>query len=476
MIRWAAAAVVLATAVAAHAGPGRPGGIKRIEHTPLGEAPTRGRPDAPVICEVYFTPGSELGIRAYRKALELWRRHPGRVRLVFRPLLRSDASQYTAPIALAAHGRGRFFALMDELAGQTGPQATREGVLDAAERVGVDRAVAAAAVTDPAIRAALAVNDRHALAARIGQRAELVINRRSLGPTPDDATLEAAYTAALAVARIELAAGAAPGDLPALAARRARCADRHERDRRDDRDPPDEVEPVPPITGWHLGDLVADGTACAGDPPPPGRVDAPRGFGLPRRPDPEPRLLARPLAADGLPAHGPDDAPVVLHVVCNLRSATCHEQVNRARRMAELHQPSVRVVYHPWVELGDDDAALELPSAEVVMCGQRLGDGWELVQAVLGQPGDLALEPLAIRADIDPAALTACAAAPPEAARRAVEAARAAGIAWSPTVVVGQRAYPGGFTDDRLLADLIDLELAPGLLGATIPPPSHHDH
>jgi hypothetical protein len=34
-------------------------------------------------------------------------------------------------------------------------------------------------------------------------------------------------------------------------------------------------------------------------------------------------------------------------------------------------------------------------------------------------------------------------------------------------VVIGQRAYVGGLTDARPMEDLIDAELAPGLLGAT---------
>ncbi|MBZ0231369.1 MAG: hypothetical protein K8M05_03400, partial [Deltaproteobacteria bacterium] len=57
----------------------------------------------------------------------------------------------------------------------------------------------------------------------------------------------------------------------------------------------------------------------------------------------------------------------------------------------------------------------------------------------------------------------------PAGARAAVEAARAAGIGYGPTVVIGGRAYLGGFNEDRKAADRVADELAPGLLEALIP-------
>ena len=101
------------------------------------------------------------------------------------------------------------------------------------------------------------------------------------------------------------------------------------------------------------------------------------------------------------------------------------------------------------------------------MCGQRLGDGWRFVAELRGQALDDAhLAHAAVAAGIDPDAFAACASAPPRAARHAIDLARAAGIGWAPTVIIGQRAYVGGLTDDRPMKDLIDAELAPGLLGA----------
>ncbi len=479
-----ALAIAVATPVAAldaapPAGGDVHGRILRVEHAPLGDAPTRGPRTAPVTIEVFFSPGSELGNQAYRRALAEWRRHPARIRLVFRPLLRSDASQYVAPLAIAAHARGKFFALMDELASQPGPQPTREAVLDAAARVGLDRAAAAAAtIDDDAIKAVLDANDHLSVRARVGQRADLVLNRRPLGPTPDDATLESAYQAALALARIELAAGAPATALPALAGRRSRCLDGRDRDRPRSRrgrgpdepaDPDDVDDRATPRTGWHLGTLLRDGTDCPAEIPPTGRVDRPLDYEVTSGPaEPRAALLDAPLSTAGLPSCGPAQAPVVVQVICNLRSTGCADQLLRARRLAIDYVPSVRVVYRPWVDLAAETAPLELPLAEAVMCGQRLGDGWRFVRTLLGQDREQPrFDTPARRAGIDADAFTACADAPPVAARQAIEEARAAGVGWSPTVVIGQRAYVGGFTDNRPMADVIDAELAPGLLGAT---------
>ena len=474
-----AAVIAVAIAAAAPAAAEPPtGAIRRIEHTPLGDAPSRGPRAALVTLEVYFSPGSELGNQAYRRAVGLWRRHPARLRLVFRPLLRSDASQYVAPLVIAAHARGRFFELMDELAGRGGPQATPDAVIEVAVRAGIDRAVAIAAVTDPKTQAllkpALDVNHRRSVRARIGQRADLVLNGRPLGPTPDDNTLETAYDSALARARIERAAGAAPGALAALAARRQRCLEARERLRPrrgpaylDEATPADDDDDATaPVAGWHLGALLRDGTGCQPEPVPTGRVDQAYDYERAHQ-APRATLLATPLADAGLPSCGPVTAPVVVHVVCNLRNPTCADQLVRARRVAVDYAPSVRVVYRPWAELELEDASLELGVAEAVMCSQRLGDGWRFVAELRGQALDDAhLAHAAVAAGIDPDAFAACIEAPPLAARQAIDAARAAGIGWAPTVIIGQRAYVGGLTDDRPMKDLIDAELAPGLLGA----------
>lgn len=487
--------VAIAAAIAAAIGPGlvaradppRRGRIVTVEHTPLTDAPTRGPRAAPVTVEIYFSAGSELGNQAYRRAMALWRKHPARVRLVFRPLLRSDASQYVSRIAIAVHARGRFFEFMDDMVGRSGPQATPEVVLAAAVRAGLDRTTAAA-ILDPEARGeaqddveeVLRANDRRAAHARVGQRADLVLNGRPLGPTPDETTLESAYQQALAIARVERAAGAPADAVPALAARRARCADPGLRRVRrtaagwragaaaaedDVGDGPADAG-LAPVAGWHLGALLRDGTGCAPEPPATGRVDRPTFEDLTRQP-PTPALLTGPLSTAELPSCGPVDAPVVVQVICDLRNPSCTDQLVRARKVAIAYFPAVRLVYRPWASLDADRGPPELQAAEATMCSQRLGDGWTFVRAMLEQRrDDLHLEVAARRAGIDPDAFAACADAAPVAARRVIAEAQEAGVGWSPTVVIGQRAYPGGLTDERPMEDLIDAELAPGLLGA----------
>lgn len=465
----AIAAAIVAGALVAHAEPSR-GRLVAVDHTPLTEPPTRGPLDAPVTVEVFFSAGSELGNQAYRRAMALWRKHPSRVRLVFRPLLVSDASHDAAPIALAAHARGRFFHFMDELAAGSGPPPTEDATLEAAVRAGVDRHTAEAALHNLDVERVLRANDGHAERARIGRRTgDLIVNGRAMGPTPDPDSLDAAYRVALVQARLELAAGASPAALPALAARRLRCTEVRERfgrPARDDGEDPDDAARearLTPVTGWHLSALLRDGTGCPPEPIPPGGTDS-SGYGEVK---PGPMLLRRTLPAGDLPSCGPAGAPVVIQVVCNLRSSLCSEQLERARRVAQDYAPSVRVVYRPWVDLERDDAELDLPLAHAAMCTHSHGAGWQFVSAFHGlDAGGVTLEDLATRARLEEGLLGRCGDAGAAAARAAIAEARAAGIAWSPTVVVGQRAYVGGFGDGRSIEDLIDAELAPGLLGA----------
>lgn len=493
--RWAVTVAALAAAAAAGAlvaadavtvtvadadadadAPTPRGRVLTVEHTPLTEAPTRGPIDAPVTVEVFFAAGSELGNQAYRRATALWRKHPGRVRLVFRPLRKGDGtSQYVSPIALAAHARGRFFAFMDQLVGGPGPQPSQAAALDLAARTGLDRSAAEAAIADPVIARALAANDRRAERARVSTRADLVVNGRGIGPTPDETTLEAAYRGALELARIERAAGAPPHAITPLAVRRARCLEVHERlgTFRDDggTGTPDEADAArAPLTGLHLSTLLRDGTDCPPAPTPIGRVDQTFDFEVAER-APRGALLRAPLDTAGLPSCGPARAPVVVQVVCNLRYPSCTEQLERARKVAAAYVPDVRVVFRPWVDLDDDSATVSLPLAQAAMCSQRLGDGWRFVMRLRGADRDTFDAAATAEAlDIDRAAFTACTDGPRDAARQAIVAARAAGVAWSPTVIIGQRAYVSGFTDPGPLEDVLDAELAPGLLGALDPP------
>ncbi len=451
----------------AQPGPGR---AVRVEHRALEEAPTLGPPVAPVTIELFYAPGTAQAHAAYLTLVELQRRHPVRVRAVFRPLPRSGN---VAAVLLAAHLRGRFHELMGALAVGPGTP-TAAAVLDLAVKAGLPRAAAERAHLDDRVQGLIDLNRHRAFRLGTTSSPELVVNGRPLGgrPYPGSASvgdLEKIYLAALEDARRAEGEGVPLRALVAWGARAALCGDE-----------PEELTPAPgaPVTAeaaepprfaWHLGRLLTRGTGCAVARHLPATLDE---LDRDSPPDRAPPLLARPLPTAGMPAFGPGDAPVPIHVVCNLRGRFCLDQLDLARRVAEHHPGQVRVVWVPWVDLALDDAGRDLTLAQAALCAVAEGDGWGFLRAAttagIAGRGRIDLTAVAAAAGLDAERLVACAATT-EPARAAVEAARAAGVGWGPTVVIGGRAYLGGFGDDRRASDRVEAELAPGLLESMAP-------
>lgn len=474
---------LLLAAFVAAAGPpavaaASPGRAVRVPHHVVDDAPALGPRDALVTIELFFTPGVGPAHDAYRTLVELQRRHPTRVRAVFRPL---DRNTNTPEIALAAHRRGRFFELMNALsAGSLTPSPA--ATVELAVKVGLSRSTAERAHLDDAVQAALDANRRRAFRLGAMTNPELVVNGRPLGPTLHAATatvdsLEVQYRVALDDARRAHGQGVPTRALALWGERRERCGDDpfagggpFDEDDGDDATAA-EKDAEPPSFAWRLAELIVRGTGCAVAPHMPGTLDEYDPDEPPRRSDAP--LLVRPLPAAGMPFFGPSDADVPIFVVCNIRSRHCFDQRDLARRVAQHFPGQVRVVWVPWVDLALDGAQNDLTLAQAALCAAAEGAGWEFLDAAstAGVTGrsrvDLAV--IAANAGFDADALVACASGEPAGARAAVEAARAAGIGYGPTVVIGGRAYLGGFNEDRKAADRVADELAPGLLEALIP-------
>lgn len=459
------------TAVAA-ASPGR---AVRVEHHVADDAPAVGPRDALVTIELFFIPGMGNSHDAYRTLKELQADHPTRVRAVYRPLTRN---QRTPHIVLAAHRRGLFTELMDALAARSvvpNPAA----IIELAVNAGLDRTAAELAHLDDAVQTALEANDHRKFRLGFTTVPEFVVNGRPLGPTLLAGTatvqsLDTQYRLALEDARRAQGQGIPAHALVLWGERRARCGDDplgggplDEADDEADRAEPDE----PTSFAWRLAELLTRGTGCVIAPHMPATLDE-------YNPDTPPRhdgtpLLARPLPSAGLPFHGPADAAVPIFVVCNIRSRYCLDQRDLMRQVAGNFPGQVRVVWVPWVDLALDGATNDLTLAQAALCAAAEGAGWEFLDAskTAGVTGrsrvDLAV--IATNAGLDADALVACASGEPTQARAAVEAARAAGIGYGPTVVIGGRAYLGGFNEDRKAASRVASELAPGLLEALIP-------
>jgi len=454
-----------------------PGAVVRVEHRPFEEAPSVGPRDALVTIELYFIPGSPDSHNAYRVLMELQRQHPTRVRAVFHPMAHS-ANLAVPAITLAAHARGRFFTLMAELTRPDVSTPSLPATTEIAVRLGLDRGLVGRASVDDSIVGALRDNRHRYFRLQATSIPAMVLNGRLTSALYDRTItlgeLEGEYRVALDAAKFAVGQGVPRRALPAAGAREAACGDLDEDDDDDTGDAAGAAGPPPldePLFGWRLGALAAHGTGCPPSRHVGGRLDdhdpgAPPDVG-------GAYLLAAPLPTTGMPALGPSDAPVPIHVVCNLRGSACLEQLDRAKRVADHFTGLVRVVYVPWVDLALDEGVRDLGLAEAALCAAQAGDGWAFVRAAglaalpARRPPDLAA--LAQAAGLDPDAVVECASGDARRARATITAARAAGIGWGPTVVIGGRAYLGGFGDDRPEAAVIEAELAPGLLEDLVP-------
>lgn len=486
-------AVILLPAPGLLAAPG--GRAVRVEHRAADQAPTLGPADAPVTVELFFSPGLPTMHDAFRVVVELQKNHPTRVRAIFRPLPRNLNAPH---IALAAHKRGKFFDLMKAMV--AGPSAPSTGqTIELAVKLGVGRAAAERAHLDEAILATLEEN-RHR-ASRLGiSNPEIVFNGEPIGGRVSASTavidsLEREYQAAYEDARRAESQGLARDGVLRWGSQRTACGDGDEDDAEDEKAQPLLTAPAPlpdeevagrlfdlpavkkedvppPKFAWRFGRMVFRGTGCRANAHMPATLDE-LAIG-PAQGDPA-MLLAAPMPSAGLPTFGPSDAPVPIFVACNLRGRFCQEQLDLARRVAEQHPGDVRVVWVPWVDLSVDSAARDLTLAQAALCATRDGDGFGFVRAVTtaGIPARsrLDLAALSAAAGLDVDSIVTCAGGDPAQARAAVEAARAAGVGWGPTVVIGGRAYVGGFSDDRRAAQRVAAELAPGLLETLVPSP-----
>lgn len=432
----------LATATAA---PAPRDHVVRVEHRPADESPSLGPTHAPVTAELFFVPGQVESNRAYTKLVELQRRHPRRLRVVFRVITRQ--AQVVVPIAaLEAYAQGKFDPFMKAILAARGGTVRREHLAAIAEAADMDatrldRAIARALEPDE-LPASLRASERRRLRRGAANVPDLLLNGMPIGepmPSLDVEDLEAAYDAAYDAVVALLDEGVPADHLVEVTEQRAR--------------------PRQGVTDYPAGPLDDDAELEPADGAPP--------------------LLDRPLELSGLPAEGPADAPVELILLCNLRYDTCNKQLEDiAHKLRELFPDELRVVYHPYFDPaaeGNEDAALLHRAA---LCAEQQGAGWawieEAVRQVRRQPGDGSVDAIIGKLTeltaVDPDRLDRCLATGSDADLLArVAAAVAAGVDHGPAIVVGGRVFVGGFTDYRAGMPLVEAELAPGLLGEAVP-------
>jgi hypothetical protein len=436
---FTALATTLPTAPAAAA----PGHIERVEHRDPVSAPSRGPASALVTIEVFFVPGSGMPVGALRLLEQLQDRHPARIRLIYR-VLKSGSSLLVPSAALEAYTEGKFFELMDELGKQRGVL-KMEDLVELARRVGVDPQRVAVASRNDHYRDVLEANQHRFERLHGGATPSALFNaspsKVALG-TITAADLDREYEAAYEHALDKLDRGFTPDQLVAAFDR-------------------DAIRGTQPVVMSVVGD---DDDRSPLDHP----------------------LATPPLRLDRLPSLGKPGiaAAVPIVLLCRPNDPACANLLRVAEPAVRLYPEDVRVVWAPWFDVGRDDAAELTLLGDATLCAEAIGSnqgelttspGWVWVKEMYAQvargrgkkvTGAQLLDDVSAKLDVDTRALSACRARLAGATLAWIAEARRSGVPRSnAAVVIGGRIY-SGLSDPTLILELVEAELAPGVLGS----------
>lgn len=426
-----------------------PGGVVRVEHRDPATAPTRGHPDAPVTVEYFFVPQVLAGQRlaAYRPLERLHARHPARVRVIYRIVKLNNAVQLPVA-ALEAQAQGKFFEFMEALH-QPRPNTvmTKDQVLELARAVGMDTSRLAAAISDGRYADTFVANERRM--ARLGASQQTVVMNSRVVRAVNDADLETEYAKAYDRAQTLIDQGYD---------RRVLSKVFDEQERRVDKDKPIDIPRAP------VGDDEVDDDPNAHE------------------------LLSPPLDLGGLPSFGKPDAvgPSPVIVLCRPNDPQCVNIVRVIRRQVQdIYADEVRAIWAPWFDVAADNAADLTLLADAALCAEQVGSspdelyaspGWRWITKQLDQASrshgrrvtaETIVRTVANELDVDLQRMAACRARMAGTSLDFIAKARHAGVTRSPALVIGGRIY-NGLVNETAIRQLIEAELAPGLLGDTL--------
>jgi len=438
-----AAAVAVAVAVAGAAAAAAPGHADRVEYRDPTAAPARGPLGALVTIEVFFVPGPSMPTAALRLLQQLQDRHPARIRLIYR-ILKSGSALLVPSAALEAHAEGKFFELMEELNKQR-TVLKKEDLLELARKVGVDPQRVALATQFEHYRDLLDANQRRFERLHASNTPSVLFNSRpskiSLGGVTA-ADLDREYEAAYDRAIDKLDRGYTVRALT----------------RAFDDEAMQAAQPV-----------VVSVTSDEDDGAPAGHV-----------------LATPPLQLTGLPSFGkPGVAAVVpIVVLCRPNDAACSNLLRVVEPEMRLYPDDVRIVWAPWFDVGRDDAAELTLLGDAALCAEAIGSnqgelttspGWVWVKEMYAQASrshgkrlaaDKLIDTVAAKLEVDSRVLSACRARMASSTLTWIAAARHSGVPRSnAAVVIGGRIY-NDLTDQTLIQELVEAELAPGVLGS----------
>jgi hypothetical protein len=443
-VKLAAVLVALALAPVAAA----PGKVVRVDHREPSIAPSRGPRTAPVTLELFFVPtyAATTRVRMYRALENLQAEHPTRIRLVYRVMLQNETMIPTA--ALEAQAQGKFTEFLDAIAAIR-ERPTRDKLFDVWKRLGLDASRLDYALSEhKPYQPVLDENGNRFERLHGGNPPNVFINSRPPRDSNSRPTTLAAvsigdlteqYKAAYQDALDKLDQGISVEDLPAVFDREALVT----------------TQPI----------VVFSGPTDDDD-------SGPR----------EPPLAKPPLELRGLPSMGHEDAGVPIVVLCSPTNAACRGQLEAAAHMQQLYPNDVRAVWAPWFDVAREDSADLAMLADAALCAETVGSGPDLAQSAgwrwviesykqISQnrgrrgPADAQIDVVATRAEVDSRRLATCRARIAGRSLEWIGAARRAGVRTSPAIVIGGRIYTG-LNDRGVLQQLVEAELAPGVLGS----------
>jgi predicted DsbA family dithiol-disulfide isomerase len=448
----AALVLALALAPAAAAPPRAPGQVVRVEHRDPDTVPSRGPAAAPVTVEYFFLPNTNAAARlaSYRMIERLQANHPARVRVIFRVVKRTAQVQLPT-VALEAHAQGKFFDFMEELhRNRTSSSLGRAEILELAKRSGLDVPRVAAAISTDRYRDVLEANDHRLERLTRGQTSVPVVLFNTKLPraaisSMSDADYEREYAEAYERAMELIDRGVGPRHLmeafDALVLR--------------------STQPVVASTGPTDEDVPGDAF--------------------------EHRLASPPLPLAGLPSFGKPEAKATIPIVllCRPNDSQCGNSVNQLRKHQKMYADEVRLVWAPWFDISRDDAADLTLLGDAVLCAEQVGSspdelnaspGWRWMEKQLHRAGrghrrgppEKLIDDISAEVGIDSQKLSACRAQMANTTLEWIERARKSGVTRSPALVIGGRIYEG-IPDQNVIQQLIEAELAPGVLGELAP-------
>lgn len=432
-----------------------PGTVVRVEHRDPMAAPSRGPAVAPVTIELFFTPTPNA--RGPLRQLEkLQASHPSRIRLVYRVVKRSAQVQMPTAV-LEAHAQGKFAELLDALhATSFASNLNRVEILELARRAGMDTARLSAAISQDRYREAFEANDRRLDRMVRGgspggsmMPAALFNGRLPSAPlgTLNEAALEREYLGAYDRALELIDRGVDPRDLVAAfdaeTTRNART----------------------PAILLRLDDDLDDAPEAA-----------------------DHKLATPPLELAGLPSFGRPDAraPVPVAVLCHPRDGQCVGTMRYLERLQQTYGDDVRIVWAPMFDVGQSDAVELALLGDAALCAEQVATspddlsaspGWRWARTQLERAlrtagrrigADQLIDALARDLEVDTKKLSACRAHLATSTLQWVERARRSGVTRTPALVIGGRIYEG-LRDPPTIQQLIEAELAPGVLGEVAP-------